>query len=92
MIKVKIYTTPTCAYCTSAKEFFDKNDIKYEAIDITKDAKGMKWMQERGFQGVPVIVLGEGDKEEILQGFNEEVQAQIEEELGMRSDSDKGYG
>jgi glutaredoxin len=92
MIKVKIYTTPTCAYCISAEEFFDKNDIKYEAIDITKDAEGMKWMQERGFQGVPVIVLGEGDKEEILQGFNEEVQAQIEEELGMRSDSDKGYG
>ncbi|HIK01754.1 TPA: glutaredoxin family protein [archaeon] len=92
MIKVKIYTTPTCAYCISAKEFFDKNDIEYEAIDITKDAEGMKWMQERGFQGVPVIVLGEGDKEEILQGFNEEVQSQIEEELGMRSDSDKGYG
>ena len=49
-------------------------------------------MQERGFQGVPVIVLGEGDKEEILQGFNEEVQAQIEEELGMWGDSGKGYG
>ncbi len=92
MTKITIYTTPTCAYCATAKDFFDKNNIEYEAIDITTNVEGMKWMQERGFQGVPVIVLGEGDKEEILQGFNEEVQAQIEEELGMRGDSGKGYG
>ncbi|MBO4276425.1 glutaredoxin family protein [Candidatus Saccharibacteria bacterium] len=32
---IKIYTTPTCAYCHALMEWLDEQDIKYEEIDAT---------------------------------------------------------
>lgn len=32
---IKIYTTPTCAYCHALMDWLDEQDIKYEEIDAT---------------------------------------------------------
>lgn len=32
---IRIYTTPTCAYCHALMEWLDEQDIKYEEIDAT---------------------------------------------------------
>lgn len=32
---IKIYTTPTCAYCHALMDWFDEQGIKYEEIDAT---------------------------------------------------------
>ncbi len=56
MAKVLIYTTPTCAYCKAAKEFFKENNIKYEEINVAEDKNAAKEMIEKsGQMGVPVI-------------------------------------
>ena len=53
---VKIYTTPTCAYCKMAKEFFKSNNVNYEEVNVATDAKGRDEMiQKSGQLGVPVI-------------------------------------
>ena len=53
---VKIYSTPTCPYCEMAKEYFKKNNITYENIDVAADLKGRQEMFEKSHQmGVPVI-------------------------------------
>ena len=53
---VKIYTTTTCTYCKMAKEYFKKNNIKYEEVDVGKDSKAAEEMIEKsGQMGVPVI-------------------------------------
>ena len=62
---VKIYTTPTCAYCHAEKEFFKENNIAFEERDVFADAKSRQEMIDKtGQLGVPVtdidgkIVIG----------------------------------
>ena len=53
---MKIYTTPTCAYCKLAKEFFKQNNIVYQEVDVARDEAAAKEMVEKsGQMGVPVI-------------------------------------
>jgi len=66
-MKVKIYSTPYCVYCRMAKEFFDKNNIGYEEIDVTKSDAAVEEMKTKSHQmGVPVIEI-DG---QIFVGFN----------------------
>ena len=68
MKTVTIYTTPTCAYCRMAKEYFKKHDIAYTEHDVALDIEARKTMLEKSGQlGVPVITI---DKEVII-GFDE---------------------
>lgn len=55
---VTIYTTPTCVYCNSLKEYFTKNSIEYKEIDVSKDEKELeKMIQISGQMGVPVVEI-----------------------------------
>ena len=65
--KVKMFTTPTCVYCTLAKQFFKENKIDFEEVDVAKDRSAAEEMIEKsGQMGVPVI---EVDGKTIV-GFN----------------------
>lgn len=68
MHKVIIYTTPTCVYCKTAKEFFTENNITYEEKNVAEDDKAREKMIEKSEQmGVPVIDI-DGS---IVIGFDE---------------------
>lgn len=68
MSKVKIYTTPFCVYCQKAKDFFQKNNINYEEIDVTKDDEALNYMVKKsGQMGVPVIEI----ENQIVVGFDQ---------------------
>ncbi len=69
MPNVKIYSTPTCPYCLTLKEFLEEKGIKFEDIDISKDVSAKKEMIEKsGQMGVPVVDI-DG---EIVVGFDRE--------------------
>ncbi len=56
MANVTVYSTQSCPYCTMAKEFFNKNNVKYTSYDVGADAKKANEMIEKsGQMGVPVI-------------------------------------
>jgi len=64
---VKIYTTTHCPYCHMAMDYFKKNNIKYEEINVETDEKAAEEMIEKsGQMGVPVIEI-DGT---IIVGFN----------------------
>lgn len=68
MAKVEIYTTPTCAYCKMAKEFFKENNVEYVEYDVSKDqARAQEMTQKTGMFAVPVIIVGGKD---IVVGFD----------------------
>ncbi|HBC95570.1 MAG TPA: NrdH-redoxin [Clostridium sp.] len=67
MSKVDIFTTSTCPYCHSAKEFFTKNNIDFTEHNISTDSNARKQLMEKGYRSVPVIVI-DG---QYLVGFNE---------------------
>ena len=34
---IKIYTTPTCAYCHALMDWLDELGVKYQELDATKE-------------------------------------------------------
>ena len=34
---IKVYTTPTCAYCHALMDWLDSKGIEYEEVDATKE-------------------------------------------------------
>ncbi|MBR5046335.1 glutaredoxin family protein [Candidatus Saccharibacteria bacterium] len=49
MSKVKIYTTPTCAYCHALMDWLDEMGVEYEEFDATN---------EPDISAVPVTIIG----------------------------------
>lgn len=55
-MKVKIYTTNHCPYCTMAKKFFDSKGVSFEEINVESDQhKAAEMIEKSGQMGVPVI-------------------------------------
>lgn len=74
---VEIYTTPGCAYCKMAEEYFGKNNIPYTEYDVAKDAARRQELLDKTHQyGVPVIVIND----KIVLGFD---RAKINRLLGL---------
>lgn len=66
-MSVKVYSTPTCPFCTMAKNYLKQNEISFEDIDVSKDREqAMDMIRKSGQRGVPVIDY-EG---EIIVGFD----------------------
>jgi glutaredoxin-like YruB-family protein len=64
---VKVYSTPTCVYCKTLKEYLKKNNVSFEDIDISKSEKELETMiKVSGQMGVPVVDI-DG---EIITGFD----------------------
>jgi glutaredoxin 3 len=66
---VKIYSTPTCPYCTMAKDFLKKNNIPFQDMNVGVDQAAAKEMTDKsGQMGVPVLDI-DG---EVIVGFDKE--------------------
>ncbi len=76
-MNVKVYSTPMCPWCQAAKDFLKTNNIPFEEIDVSQDAKlAQEMILKSGQMGVPVIDI-DG---KIVIGFNKPL---IEEFLGL---------
>jgi len=53
---VKVYSTPTCPYCTMAKKYLDSKNVQFEDVDVSKDTNAASEMVTKsGQRGVPVL-------------------------------------
>ncbi len=74
MANVTIYSTPTCTYCKSAKDFFKKNNLEYTEYDVASDvAKRTEMIDKSGQMGVPVIDI-DG---QVIVGFDKKTIASL---------------
>ncbi|MDP2910605.1 MAG: glutaredoxin domain-containing protein [bacterium] len=76
MAKIRIFSTPSCPYCVTLKEFLKENNFDFEDIDVSQDQASLNEMIEKSGQtGVPVvdidgqIIIG-FDKEKIVKLLN----------------------
>ncbi|QAT16324.1 NrdH-redoxin [Candidatus Velamenicoccus archaeovorus] len=77
MVRVKVYSTPTCPYCIRAKKYLSDKGVDFENIDVSADEEALKQMVDvSGQMGVPVLVI-DG---EVIVGFD---QARIDQKLGL---------
>ena len=64
---IKVYSTPTCPYCVTIKEFLKDKGFDFEDIDVAQDDTAREEMIKKSGQiGVPVVDI-DG---EIIIGFN----------------------
>ncbi|HKX24417.1 MAG TPA: glutaredoxin family protein, partial [Candidatus Saccharimonadales bacterium] len=57
---VTIYTTPTCAFCHMAKEYFKDKGIEYTEKDLTTDAEALEFVVKEVGQAVtPIITIND---------------------------------
>lgn len=53
---IKVYSTPSCPYCFTLKEFLKEHNIEFEDIDVSRDKKALEEMVKKSGQlGVPVV-------------------------------------
>lgn len=77
MKQVSIYSTPSCTYCKSAKEFFAENNVQFQESNVADDMVRRQEMIERsGQMGVPVIIIDQN----IVVGYNK---TKLTELLGL---------
>ena len=75
MKKVKVYSTPTCPWCSKAKEYLREKGVEFEDIDVSTDQEaGREMVEKSGQMGVPVIMIDD----KVIVGFDREA---IEEAL-----------
>jgi glutaredoxin 3 len=68
-MNVKVYSTPTCPWCTVVKKYLASKDVPFEDLDVSADRNSaLEMVQKSGQRGVPVIDI-DG---EIIVGFNQE--------------------
>lgn len=66
---IKLYSTPTCPWCSMTRKYFDTRNVQYQDIDVTKDRNAVEEMVAKsGQRGVPVIDI-DGS---IIIGFDKE--------------------
>jgi glutaredoxin len=58
MVKIKLYTKPTCPFCNHAKELFQSLEQKYEDINIYENSQEYeKVAKELDYHTVPLILI-----------------------------------
>ena len=66
---IRIYTTPVCAYCKMAKEYFKSNNLQYEEIDLVGNPEAQQLiMSKTGMVAAPIIEING----KFVIGFNRE--------------------
>ncbi len=73
-MKVKVFSTPSCPYCVTLKEFLKENNIEFEDIDVSQNkAASDEMIEKSGQMGVPVVEI-DG---QIVVGFDKEKISQL---------------
>ena len=64
---LKIYSTPTCVYCKTLKEYLKRNNIAFSDVDVSEDEKELQHMIKiSGQMGVPVVQIDDN----VVVGFD----------------------
>ena len=65
---IKVYSTPSCPWCTVAKKYLTSKNIQFEDVDVSKNREAaMEMVQKSGQRGVPVIDINGS----IIVGFDQ---------------------
>ncbi len=67
MEEIKIYTTPTCAYCKMAKEYMKGKGVDFKEYNFAQDREALQEMEQlTDLRSVPVITCGQ----DVMVGFD----------------------
>jgi glutaredoxin-like YruB-family protein len=57
--RVIMFSTPSCSFCKTAKQYFRQQGVRFKDVDVSRDPAAARDMVRRsGQQGVPQILIG----------------------------------
>lgn len=66
---VKLYTTPTCAFCKQVKQYLRENRVPFTEYNVARDERRAdEMMKKSGQAGVPVLDV----RGKVIVGFKRE--------------------
>lgn len=66
--QIILYGTESCGYCRAARQFFARNGIEYQDLDVERSFDAKSEFRRLGGRGVPLFVI-DG---EVVNGWREE--------------------
>jgi len=67
--KIRVFSTPSCPYCFTLKEYLKERGFDFEDIDVASNKEALEEMsQKSGQMSVPVVDIGG----EMIVGFDKE--------------------
>lgn len=67
-MNVTVYSSPTCPWCTKAKQFLKTHKVPFKDVDVSANTKAAASMMEKsGQSGIPVIEVDNS----IIVGYDE---------------------
>lgn len=64
---IKVFTTPTCVYCSMVKRYLKQKGVEFDNVDLTKHPKWINRMVTKsGMTGVPQLWIDE----DVIVGYN----------------------
>jgi len=77
-MNITVYSSPSCVWCTRAKEYLRARNINFREVNIAQDRSGaIEMMRKSGQMGVPVLDINGN----IIIGFDKD---QIDMLLNIR--------
>lgn len=68
-MKIRVFSTPSCPYCLTLKEYLKEHGFAFEDIDVSADQKALDEVVEKTSQmSVPVVDING----EFIIGFDKE--------------------
>ena len=56
--KVVVFTSPSCTWCRTIKQYFQSHKIRFREVDVSRDMAAARDLVRRtGQQGVPVTLI-----------------------------------
>lgn len=58
-MSIKVFSTPTCPWCTKVKEYLGNKGIEFEHVDVSSNREAaMEMVKNTKQMGVPVTQIG----------------------------------
>ena len=80
---ITLYTKNRCGFCIAAKDYLNKNELKFEEINIDNDPEAKKFLKTSGHKTCPQIyysgsILVEGGCHGLLNLSKQEIEDRIQ--------------
>jgi mycoredoxin len=66
---VVLYAATWCGYCTKTREYFVRNHIAFEELDVENSTEGRQGYEQLGGGGIPIVVV---DNRTVIRGYRPE--------------------
>ena len=64
--RITLYSSSACHHCRQLKQWLQQHRVRFQEMDVQRNARALKDFQRQGGRAVPLLMVGERK----IQGFD----------------------